>query len=191
MLIPLQVTFRGMDPSQALEQEITKRSARLERFQKVVTSCRVVVERPHHKQRQGQLYHVRVDLTVPGSEIIIRRDPAEHHAHEDVYVAIRDAFDAAKRQLQDHARARRKQVKVHEEPAIGRVRMVSPLEGFGIIATADGREVYFHENSLLGTPIARIDEGQEVRFVEELGEKGPQASTVKIVRRRRSASSVA
>jgi ribosome-associated translation inhibitor RaiA len=85
--------------------------AELEKVFDRITSCRVMIEAPHQHQRKGRLFHVRVDLTVPGGELLVRRDPAEHHAHKDVYVAIRDAFDAAVRQLEDHARKLRGDVK--------------------------------------------------------------------------------
>jgi len=107
MQIPLQITFRQMAPSPAVEAHIRKRADALERYFDRIMGCRVVVEASARSQRKGKLYHVRVDLTVPGREIVVKRDPPEHHAHEDILVAVRDAFDAARRQLEDHARAAR------------------------------------------------------------------------------------
>ena len=142
-------------------------------------SCRVAVELHHRHHHQGNLFHVRVDLKVPDSEIVANREPSEHHAHEDVYVAIRDAFDAVRRQLEDYVRRRRGVVKEHEAPPHGRVAELYP--DHGKIETGDSRLVYFHRNSVVDTNFERLDIGTEVRFVEEMGELGPQASTVHVV----------
>lgn len=117
MRLPLQITFRDMKPSTNVEDAIRKRATALEKYFDRITSCRVIVEAPHRRRHQGKLYHVRVDLTVPGRELVSRRDPARSGAHEDVYVAIRDAFKSTRRALQDHARRLRGQVKAHEPAA--------------------------------------------------------------------------
>lgn len=113
MPIPLHITFRNVDRSSLIEAYIRERAESLERYAGQIVSCRVVVESPHRRHRQGQLFHVRVEMVVPGGDIIIRRDPADKHAHEDVFVAVRDAFNAARRRLQDHVRRRRGDVKHH------------------------------------------------------------------------------
>jgi ribosomal subunit interface protein len=107
MQVPLEITFRNVPPSPAIEADIRDKAAKLEDFHDRITSARVVVETPHRQHRTGKLFHVRIDLRVPGHEIVVSREPAAHHEHENVYVAIRDAFDAARRQLQDHAREMR------------------------------------------------------------------------------------
>lgn len=107
MTIPLQISFRNTDPSPAVETRIRERAESLERFSDRITSCRVIVERNHRHHHQGNLYHVRVDLRVPGNQIVASREHGDRHAHEDVYVAVRDAFDAAERQLEDHVRRQR------------------------------------------------------------------------------------
>jgi ribosomal subunit interface protein len=182
MQLPLQVSFRDVPPSAAVETKVRDRAARLDRYYDRIMGCRVVIESPHRRHQQGKLYHVRIDLTVPGGELVVSREPLEHHAHEDVYVAIRDAFDAAERRLEDHARRRRGAVKTHAEAAVARVVRLFPLEGYGFIETPDGVEVYFHENSVLDGAFGCLQVGAEVQFVEELGEQGPQASTVRLVR---------
>ena len=113
MQIPLQITFRDMEPSDAVEAKIREKAEKLDRFHDHIMSCRVVVEMPHQHHNQGKLFHVTVDITVPGSEIVANHASDQNHAHEDPYVAIRDAFDAAKRQLEDYVRRRRGQVKNH------------------------------------------------------------------------------
>ena len=109
----LRIAFRNMDVSEALEQRIRKRAAELEQLCDRITSCDVVVELQHRHPRQGKLFHVRVDLTVPGRTIVVRREPNDNHAHEDAHVAVRDAFDIARRQLEDHVRVARGDVKTH------------------------------------------------------------------------------
>jgi cold shock CspA family protein len=127
------------------------------------------------------LYHVRVDITVPGAELVASRSRDKNHAHEDVYVAIRDAFDAAKRQLQEYKRKIKGKVKTHETPAHGQVTKLEPDQDYGRIQTSDGRDIYFHRNSLVRGDYGDLEVGSEVRFEEESGEEGPQASTVHII----------
>lgn len=111
--LPLQITFRDMPTSEAVRARIIERVNELEQFHSRIMSCRVVIRAPHRHQRKGRLYSVRIDLKVPRREIIINREPALNHAHEDIYVAIRDAFDALGRRLEDTARRRRGDVKAH------------------------------------------------------------------------------
>jgi len=180
MQLPIQITFRKMAPSPAVEAHIRERAAALEHFYGRIMACRVVVEASMRRQHKGNLYHLRIDLTVPGHEIVVKRDPPEHHAHEDILVAVRDAFDAARRQLEDHARAVRGDFKSHETPNHGRIERLLKEEGYGFIRSSDGDEIYMHRNAVVGAGFDALSEGDEVRFVvhEGEGEKGPQASTV-------------
>jgi putative sigma-54 modulation protein len=114
MQAPLEIVFHNVDRSPAVEAAVRERAAKLELFAENITSCRVTVEAPHKNHQQGNLYTVRVDLRFPGGEIVVNRSHNEDHAHEDVYVALRDAFKAARRQLQDYQRIRRGEVKSHE-----------------------------------------------------------------------------
>jgi len=184
MQIPLQVSFRGMDPSDAVEARVRERAAKLDRFYDRIMGCRVVIESPHRRHHQGKLFHVRIDLTVPGGEFAVTREPAEHHAHEDVFVAVRDAFDALQRQLEDFARRQRGDLKAHAGLPAGRVSRLFPDEGYGFIEAAGGIEIYFHKNSVLDDAFDRMKVGSAVEFVEEQGEKGPQASTVRVTDKR-------
>jgi ribosomal subunit interface protein len=181
MQIPLQITFQNMESSAAVEAKIREKAEKLDRFHEHIMACRVVVEPIGQHHHQGKLYQVRIDLTVPGAEIAVSRDRGLNHAHEDVYVAIRDAFNAARRQLEDQLGRLKRKVKNHETPPHGRVAEYHPQEGYGKIRTAEGRDIYFHENSVLNEGFGQLSVGSEVRFVEETGEQGPQASTVKPV----------
>jgi len=173
MRLPLQLSVRNMSLSEAAEADIREKAARLDSFYDQVMGCRVIVEAPHRHHRKGVLYNVRIDMTVPGSELVIKREP-----HEDLYVAIRDAFDAARRQLEDYAR-RRGDVKTHEAPSYARVTKL--FAEYDFLETPDGREIYFHRNSVLDGGFDRLKTGAEVRFSEEEGEQGPQASTVALI----------
>lgn len=117
MEIPLQLRFRNLEPSPAIEAAVRKHVDKLEHFDADITSCRVTIESPHKHQYKGKLYHVVVDVRVPGKEIVVSRAPDDQQAHEDAYVAIRDAFDAARRQVQDYVRIRRGKVKTHSPPS--------------------------------------------------------------------------
>mgnify|MGYP001420566677 CR=1 FL=1 len=205
MKIPLQITFRDMEPSAAIENNVREKAAKLDELYPDIMSCRVIVEAPHRHHHKGKAYSVRIDLTVPGAELVINRapkrlaatklshgaepekdfaevhEPSKHAAHEDIYVAIRDAFNAAGRKLQDFARRRRGKVKIHEPPAVARIVRLFPIEDYGFLQTADGRELYFHKNSVLAPGFDRLEVGAQVHFAEEMGEKGPQASTVRII----------
>jgi ribosome-associated translation inhibitor RaiA/cold shock CspA family protein len=180
MQLPLQITFRHMDPSAALEARIRQRAEDLDQFFDRIISCRVVVERSHRRHQQGNIFEVRIDLSIPGREIVVRREPGINHAHEDPYVAVRDAFDAARRLLEDHIRRRRGDAKTHVVPDHGRIARILPDRDCGFIATPGGEEIYFHRNSVASGAFDKLEVGAEVRFVAQEGEspEGPQASTV-------------
>jgi len=192
-----------MARSEVVEAHIREAAQKLDEFCDEIMGCRVLVETPHQHHRKGKLYHVRIDLTVPGAEFVIKRAPrlvtdrpsrfrkapedveleesrelSKYAAHDEIQLSIRDAFDAARRKLQDYARRRRGVLKLHEGSPHARVAKLFPDEGFGFLETADGREIYFHQNSVLDSGFNGLKIGTEVHFVEELGEKGPQASTV-------------
>lgn len=183
MQVPLQIRFNNLEPSDAVEANVRKHVERLEHFCDDIVSCRVILEAPHKHHHQGNVYRVTVDVRTPGDESVASRASPRHHAHEDIYVAIRDAFDAVQRQLQDHVRKVRGKVKAHEPPAHGRITELYPAGDYGTITDSDGREIYFHRNSVLGADFDSLDIDAEVRFVEEAGEKGPQASSVHLTGR--------
>lgn len=176
---PVQITFRDIPYSEFVEARILEKAKKLDQYYDQIMTVRVIVEVPNNQHhRKGNLYHVSLDITVPDREIVVNRAPSDHHAHEDVYVAIRDAFDAARRQLQELARKRRGEVKNHQMPLHGMVKEIISGEDYGRIETPDGREVYFHRNSLVDAEYDELEIGDEVRFDEEQGNDGPQASSV-------------
>jgi ribosomal subunit interface protein len=113
MQIPLQISFRNMDPSPAVEAIVREKAAKLDRFFERIVSCEVTVEAPHRRQHKGKLYRVRIDIGMPGKDVHVNQEGPKNQAHQDVYVAIRDAFDAAVRQVEDQAQRLRGDIKSH------------------------------------------------------------------------------
>lgn len=199
MILPVQIAYRNMKPSEAVDTRIREEVNKLETFYKPIMHCRVIVETPHRHHRKGHLYHVRIDLTVAGAELVVERESSLHaslrqveaekesksleaHAeHKDVFVVIRDAFKEARRQLQDFARRQRGQTKLHVAQPTARVSRLFPDEGYGFLKTGEGDEIYFHKNSVMNEAFSRLTLGSTVTFMEERGEKGVQASTVRYV----------
>jgi cold shock CspA family protein len=204
MIIPVQITFRNVASTPELEENIRARAQKLEKFYSPITSCRVLVEAPARHRQKGYSFHVRIDLTVPQGEIVVKREPTLYPKEKDIgderrrkqmetrperkhlEVAIREAFHAARRRLEDHARQKRADVKTHEPIPQARVTKLFPVEGYGYIETPDGREIYFHANSVLNKRFKSLKLGSKVSFTEEAGEKGPQASTVHLITRARA-----
>lgn len=174
MQVPLELSTRRITLSPALEADLRKRAGKLERHYDRITSCRIAVERPSNHHNEGGPYRVRVNVTVPGSELVANKEA------DDLNAAIRDAFEAAERQVEEFSRRRRGEVKTPVGPPTGRVVRLFKEDGFGFVESADGREVYFHRNSVL-EGFDTLEVGSEVRFAEEQGIEGPQASTVSLV----------
>ena len=182
MTVPLEIVFKNLGQSDAIEAKVRQKAAKLERFHGRITGCRVVIQQIQRRQTKGKMYQVRIDIVVPGGEVVATRDSGRNHAHEDVYVALRDSFNAAIRRLEDYMRKHTVQrVKAHPTPAQGTVARLFADEGYGFIATGDGREIYFQENSVAAGGWEVIDVGAAVRFTEAQGEKGPHAVNVTVL----------
>jgi cold shock CspA family protein len=182
METPMQIDFQGMDANPEIRAAIAKHMAQLaDRFGRL-TAGRVVVKAPGGHHRTGGLYEINVHLALPeGREVNIGRTPQNDERYSDLNFALNDAFKRARRQLQDQARKLQGQVKQHEGPPMGTVKEIDPLGEFGFIEASDGREIYFHRNSVLNGGFADLSVGARVTFAEEMGDKGPQASTVKLM----------
>lgn len=181
MQTPPEIHFTNMERSDAVEEAVRARVKRLEQFFDGITSCHVFVDASHRRQHKGNLYEVRIEIRVPGTELAVNNKPGDVNAHEDVHVAIRDAFNAMERQIKKWKQQFRGHPKARETPLQGRIVEIHPAEGYGQIATTDGRLVYFHENSVIAGGFAELEEGDPVELVVRYGEseKGPQASTVR------------
>ncbi len=193
------ITFRGLDRSDALEADINRRIGKLPTYYPRIMGCRVLVEFVQRHHERGNHFHVRIDLTVPGDEIVVSHDANLHTSIQEreaaevpqrdepnperkhAAVAVREAFDLARRRLQDYARRQRGGVKHLEHQPRGHVSQLFPIDEFGYITADDGHEVYFQKTSVLGGGFDRLAVGSPVAFVEEPGDKGPQASTVRLL----------
>ena len=175
-----QVSFDDIPVDAAVREAALRHIDGLDSVYDRITGCHVVIAQPHRHKREGRLYSVRVDLLVPGREIVVNRNHPLDHAHEDVYLAMRDSFDAARRQLEDHVRHLRGVVKPHAPRSVGRVTQVFPLQGYGFLATPDGREIYFHQHAISEHDFRMLEIGSEVHFSEEEGDEGPQAAHVQL-----------
>lgn len=184
MQVPPEISFRNMEPSAEVEGDVREHVAKLEEVYDRITSCKVVVEAPNQGAPASEPYHVRIYLSVPQHDVVVDRDPGNRQAHQrNLHLAIHDAFQAARRQLKDVAERLRGETKTHEIPPHGIVTTVYPDKEYGFIETPEGREVYFHANSVRGIEFTGLEYGQQVRFEEEMGEEGPQATVVQPVGR--------
>jgi cold shock CspA family protein/ribosome-associated translation inhibitor RaiA len=182
METPVQIDFQGLQPSESVRKVIADHVAALEKRFDRVTACRVVLKGPGGHHRTGGLYEINIHLILPnGREVVVGRTPKLDERHSDLDFAINDAFHRARRRLQDHVRRMQGQTKMHEEAPIATVITVDPIDGFGTLRAADGREIYFHQNSVLNGAFSKLQIGTRVMFAEEAGDKGPQASTVKLL----------
>lgn len=178
---PTEIIFRNMEPSSFVRARVEEEIDKLERYFDRIQSCQVMIEAPHKHHRKGREYHVAVHMALPkGRNVDVTHAGRKDKAHEDVYVAIRDAFKAATRQLQDTSNVMAGKVKTHDTPEHGHVRTLFPDRGYGFIQSSDGREIYFHRNSVAEGSFDALHQGDDVRFVSTEGEsaEGPQASTV-------------
>lgn len=181
MQVPLQITFRNMEASEKIEADIRKRVDKLTGHHPDVISCHVVVEAPAQHHQKGGLFRTRIDISCPEGKFVINREPPpQRKDHEDVHISLRDAFNAVERQLDEYSCKRKGEVKVHEEVPRGRITQLFPMEDYGIITTPDEREIYFNRNSVLNMDFDALTIGAFVRFHEEAGNGGPQASSVKV-----------
>ena len=193
------ITFRGVERTAAIETEVMTRLRKLETYYHRIIGCHVLVDLTQRHHEAGNRYHVRIDLTVPGEEIVVTHEAGLHATVQNVdaerltkagesdperkhvRVAIREAFDVARRRLQNYARRQRGTVKTAARQARGRVSRLFPIDEYGYIEAEDGHELYFQKSSVLKGAFNRLTVGGVVSFVEEPGEKGPQASTVRLL----------
>ncbi len=179
MAAPVQITFRDIPHSDAVTAHVEKRAAKLETFEANIIHCHVVVEMPHRHQTHGHRYHVRIDAQLPGRQLLVSR--TSPHGAEDLNALLDEAFSDAERLLSEH-HPRDHHGKTHLKPPHGVVSKVFHDRGYGFLeAEEDGHEIYFHQNSVLGARFPKVAVGSRVRYAEEAGDNGPQASTVELL----------
>lgn len=172
-MLPVQITIRDIEASPAIESIIRKRVERLKKFYDRISSCRVVVELPQKHKHQGKLYNVRIDITVPKKELAVTRKE-----NQDVYVAIRDAFAAIERQLEEHSRKRHGKIKTHDEVMHGHIARLITGEGYGFIEGTDGNEYYFSTSNVNHDDFNKLVIGDAVEFIAVQENDGWQAHRV-------------
>jgi cold shock CspA family protein/ribosome-associated translation inhibitor RaiA len=182
MQTPVEIDFQGMPATREIQSAIAKHVADLEQRYGRITAGRVVLKAPGGRHHTGGLYEVNIRIALPdGREVNVDRTAMADERHSDLHFAVNDAFKRARRQLQDQVRQLQGQVKAHEDLPIGTVSRLDSSGEFGFIESSDGREIYFHRNSVLDNSFARLTIGTRVTFAEEDGDKGPQASTVSVL----------
>jgi cold shock CspA family protein/ribosome-associated translation inhibitor RaiA len=184
MEVPLELSFRDVEKTKAIEDYIRSNVRKLEQLCDHIVSCRIAVEQPQKHQRTGSPYRVRIDLRVPpGHEIVVTRESSEGEIHDNLRKVLRNAFDAARRQVRGLAERQRGDIKSHPqtEGSEGVVVRIFHEEGYGFLRGLDGQEVYFHRNSVLRGGFDALETGATVRFALEEGDEGLQASTVDLV----------
>jgi cold shock CspA family protein/ribosome-associated translation inhibitor RaiA len=176
-----EIQFQGVQSTSKIEEVIGAHIAQLEERFGRITACRVVVKAPSQHHHKGGLFEVHIRLALPqGREVNVSRTPSEDERHSDLAFAINDAFKHARRQLEDKVRLTRGDIKHDERPPTGTVVRIDPSGEFGFLEAGDGQEIYFHRNSVLNGGFAKLQVGSRVTFAEEQGDKGPQATTVKL-----------
>lgn len=185
MQIPLEMTFRDVRKTEAVEKLIEEKVAKLEKICDYMVSCRLAIDMPQRHQQRGNSFRVRIDIRVPhGHELVIKRESGQGKINGTLPQTLREAFSAAARQLKELVKKQRDEVKTHpDKEQVAIVYKIMRKEEYGFIKTGDGREIYFHGNSVLNGDFDRLEVGTGVRFVEEEGVQGPQASTLQIVNR--------
>ncbi|HXV80329.1 MAG TPA: HPF/RaiA family ribosome-associated protein [Candidatus Binatia bacterium] len=180
MQVPLKITFRNVRKTPDIEALIDKQTAKLEHISNNIVSCHMAVTKRQKSQRAGNPFRVRIDVTVPPQhELVVIREASEGEFHEQLPAVLGGAFDVMRRQVKKLAE---KRVKIQSgQEAGGFVSLLLRKEAYGFITSLDGREIYFHKDSLPTGEFDRLEIGTGVCWVEQQGEKGPQASSARIV----------
>ena len=174
---PIKIEFNNLKYSRAVEANAHKHAEKLGKYFDRIMICKISLE-THRHHNKGKIYHVRIDIIVPHAELVVNRDLAENHAHENLYVTIRDAFLAMTRQLKKYVEKQRGKVKYHELPPEGLIREIAPVADYGFIETIDGRRLRFTSKSVIDFDFTKLEVGKRVFFVEAISNDGPAASTV-------------
>ena len=180
---PLQITFRGIDHSAAVETAIRRRAERLARFSERIARLHVTVDMPHQHRHRGNHYAIHINITTPSGEVVVNRDPSLDDSHSDFQSVLRDTFDAAARHLESDAQRSQSTAQDRDHPPPGRVTRIFPDQGYGFLTTPEGEEVYFNKNSVRGASFAQLSIGSEVTFTiaPEDADQGARAASVQLL----------
>lgn len=181
MDVPLEIAFHNMDVSEAVEARVRERVDKLEKMYDRLIGCRVVIEAPHRQHRKGNIYRVRIDMSVPGGTLVVDKEPSHVHekfANPDVYAVLGESFDIAERRLKEFKERLRGETKIHDTPMHGHVQAIDSTQDMGFLTTAEGSQLKFHRNAVLNEVLENLAPGDPVHYVEAMGDTGPQASKV-------------
>ena len=184
MQVPIEISFGSTHSNGAIRSLIDQESAKLERVCDHISSCRVALDEQPEPKRARNPYRVRVEVHVPPRHTLVAESrPRDNNPTDPLPAVIRATFKAMQAQLRKLVAKQHGNVKFHptEQESLAMVSRLFPEEGYGFIKTPDGRDIYFHRNSVLHHDFDRLTPGTAVRFVEEAGEEGPQASTVQVI----------
>ena len=172
-MLPVQITIRNIPGSPALESHIRSKSNKLRQFYDRMISCRIVVEFAQNHKHRGKIYNIHIDVMVPGKELVVTKKSSE-----DVYIAIRDAFFAIIRQLENHSHKRHGRVKTHSDVMHGHIARMREDEGYGFIEGTDGNEYYFSVTNVKSPRANRLMIGDAVEYIPQPVSEGWQACHV-------------
>jgi cold shock CspA family protein len=181
MKTPLEIGFHNLTPSPSLEADIRGKVAKLEKIYPRLIGCRVSVEARHKQHRTGNIYEVHIEMRVPRRNLVVSHEPRRvksRYARPTVRTSVRDAFRTAEGQLKEFKEQQRGEVKAHAVPYQGEVRGVDRGNGRGFLVTNEGKELYFHRNSVISGDFDKLKRGDAVQYVEAMGDTGPTASKV-------------
>ena len=187
MKITPEITYRHLEKNAAIHNLVEEKIAKLEQFCDYMNSCRVVIEKDSSNPDSGSPYRVSIDITIPHKrEIAVVEKPDTGKQYIPLETVIRDAFEAARRQIVSISTEQQGKRKVHPEQEVSAVvEKIFFEEGYGFIREAGtGREIYFHRNSVVHDDFNRLVVGAGVRYKETMGEMGPQATTVQLIDKR-------
>lgn len=185
MKVALEIAYRGVEKNDAIENLVREKVAKLEQFCDYMNSCRVAIEKAHEHPKSGSPYRVRLDITIPpGHELAVVENPGTGNQYVPLETVIRDAFEAARRQVVELAQRQRSQVKEHPQQEMTAV-VTKLFPDYGFLRTLDtAREIYFHRNSLINHDFEELRVGTGVQFAESVSSMGtPQASSVRVIER--------
>lgn len=183
MDVPLEIRFHGMDSSEAVEARIREKVAKLEKKYGRLVACRVGIEKPHRQHRTGNVYEVHIELSVPGHDLVVSKEPhrvGDRYKNPDINQAINAAFEAAERQLKSFKERQYGEVKVHDadRQLTGTVTDLRPEADYGFLDNAQGGQIWFHRNAVMDGDLEDLKVGDRVHYIETIGVTGPQASKV-------------
>ena len=169
--VPVNITLRDVPHTEAIEARVRIKAEKLTSFYDRIEYCKVVIDTPQKHKHQGKFFRVQLKLGVPGKTLVVK-----NKWDEDLYVAIRNAFSAMRKQLERFAEQQRGDVKYHPETLAGEI--VRLIGDYGFIESTDGREFYFNEDNMVSIPFDDLDIGAHVSFTESVSDDGLQANHV-------------